>query len=153
MSTHEELVKQFREQQHKYAYYIIALCVAGIGFVTTQTMGKPLKITQIPVGFAVLAWCISISSGLNFIQYQISGLFNNIEYLKMPEGTNKLTGTHPEKIKMGMKIMEELLEKTSRKASRAAQWQDRFFYMGIGGFIVWHVLEMIQAGGGLAFLK
>ena len=39
----KELSKHFREQQVKYIYYIIALCVAAIGFTVHETLGLPVN--------------------------------------------------------------------------------------------------------------
>lgn len=140
----EELIKVYREQQYKYAYYIIALCVAAIGFVVTQTVGKPIKYVQIPLAGAVMAWCISIFCGLKFIQYQISGLYNNVELLKILDGTSELISNKPHLIPYAKELMVDTIEKNGVKASKLANWQDRCFYIGISLFIVWHVLEMIQ---------
>ena len=54
MELQADLIKTFREQQQKYAYYIIALCVAGIGFGVQKTIGMPLRQTQIPLGVSIL---------------------------------------------------------------------------------------------------
>lgn len=140
----EDLIKQYREQQYKYAYYIVALCVAAIGFVTTQTLGKPLKLIQIPVGIAVVSWCTSIFLGLNYIKYQISGLYTNVQYLRIPEGTNREIGNNPHLYKFSMEVLENIIEKNSTKASKLGDWQDRCFYIGIIFFIIWHVLEMVE---------
>lgn len=139
----EELIKVYREQQYKYAYYIIALCVAAIGFVVTQTVGKPIKYTQIPLGGAVVAWCISIFCGLKFIQYQIAGLYNNVELLKIQDGTSELIADTPNIIEYAKKLMLEQIEKNGNKTSKLAKGQDWCFYIGIFLFIVWHVLEMV----------
>ena len=140
----EELIKVYREQQYKYTYYIIALCVAAIGFVVTQTIGKPIKYIQIPLGGAVAAWCISIFCGLRFIQYQIAGLYNNVEYLKIQDGTSEMIAYNKGLIPQALNMMREILEKNGNKASKLANWQDWCFYLGIFLFIVWHILEMTQ---------
>lgn len=138
----DELIKVYREQQYKYAYYIIALCVAAIGFVITQTIGKPIKYTQIPLGGAIVAWCISIYCGLKFIQHQISGVYNNIELIKIQEGTSELITDKPHLISYATELMIEKLKANGDKTSQLANWQDWCFYIGIFLFIVWHVLEM-----------
>lgn len=74
MEEQKEIQKQFRQQQEKYTYYVIALCVAAIGFSVHKTIGLPLKWIQIPLGVAVLFWGISIYCGLNFIRYTMHAL-------------------------------------------------------------------------------
>jgi len=49
MDQQNDLQKQFRDKQEKYVYYLIALCVASIGFSITKTSGESLKWIQIPL--------------------------------------------------------------------------------------------------------
>lgn len=138
----EELIKQYREQQFKYVYYIIALCVAAIGFVASQTVGKQLKYIQIPAGVGVGFWCLSIYCGIRFIQYQISGIYTNVEYLRIPEGTSDSVGKQPRLYEFAMGEMERIIKNNGNRASVFFNWQERCFYFGIASFIVWHILEM-----------
>jgi hypothetical protein len=46
MEQQIELFRAFRQQQEKYVYYIIALCVTAIGFSVYKTNGLALKYTQ-----------------------------------------------------------------------------------------------------------
>lgn len=142
MDIQADLIKQFREQQQKYAYYIIALCVAGIGFAVQKTMGVPLKQTQIPLGVSILCWGISIYCGLQFLGVQIAGLYKNSELINISEGRNPISGTHPQKIKIGVETILEIMEGDSSVAMRLAQWQNRLFYFGILCFVAWRVWEM-----------
>lgn len=41
-----EIQKQFRQQQEKLVYYIMALSVSAIGFSIYQTTGQNLKVVQ-----------------------------------------------------------------------------------------------------------
>ena len=56
MEEQKEIQKQFRQQQEKYVYYVIALCVAVIAFSIHKTTGKSLAWSQIPLAIAVLFW-------------------------------------------------------------------------------------------------
>lgn len=142
MSVQEELIKQFREQQQKYAYYIIALCVAGIGFSVQQTLGTKLSLTQIPLAVAILSWCISIYLGLKFLNIQIAAIYKNHALIEISEGRSKISGDHPENIKIGIETITKILEKDSNNAMNSAKWQDIFFYIGVFAFISWRILEM-----------
>lgn len=142
MEEQNELIKQFRQQQEKYAYYIIALCVAAIGFSVTKTSGEALKWIQLPLGSAVLSWGLSIYCGLRFLNYVISNLYTNNVYLEILKGRHPDVGDHPEKIKAAASGITQAMEINSNRASKYATWQDRLFYCGIISFILWHVLEM-----------
>jgi hypothetical protein len=142
MSEQEEILKQFRQQQEKYTYYIIALCVAGIGFAIQKTSGQPLRIAQIPLGAGVLSWGISVYCGLTFMGYVISNLYANSAYFDVLKGVHPLTGTRSENIQVGANAMMEVMQKNSDTASRYAKWQNRLFYFGIVCFIGWQIWEM-----------
>jgi hypothetical protein len=148
MNLQADLIKQFRDQQQKYAYYIIALCVAGIGFAIQKTIGLPLRQSQIPLGCAVLFWGLSIYCGLNFIGVQISALYSNSGLIEVQEGRHPLTGTHPEKIKIGIEAITKGIERMSKKTMRLAKWQNRLFYWGILFFLVWRIWEMYLTHSG-----
>lgn len=139
---HSEIQKQFRQQQEKYVYYVIALCVTAIGFSVYKTSGVALKLIQIPLALAVVAWGLSIFCGLRFLQYVISSLYANHIYFDIMEGRHPKAGTHPELIKAAATGITEAIEINSNRANRLAKWQNKFFYIGIISFIAWHVIEM-----------
>lgn len=142
MNTQEEIVKQFREQQQKYAYYIIALCVAGIGFALQKTSGLGLSKTQLPLAGAVMFWGASIYCGLRFLNLQAAALYSNAALFDVMEGRHPITGNNPEYIKIAYKTIMEGIEKKSTKTMRLAKWQNRLFYFGILSFVAWRVWEM-----------
>lgn len=142
MELQADLIKTFREQQQKYAYYIIALCVAGIGFGVQKTIGMPLRQTQIPLGVSILCWGISIYCGLQFLGVQIAALYKNSEIINIAEGRSKIAGNHPEKIKIGIDTISKIIEGDSEVASGLAKWQNRLFYLGILCFVAWRIWEM-----------
>lgn len=96
MEAQIDLQKQFREKQEKYVYYIIALCVAAIGFSVTKTSGDILRWSQLPLGIAVLCWGLSIYCGLKFIAYVLSNLFANNAYLDVLSGRHPQVGVNPD---------------------------------------------------------
>ncbi len=142
MDIQADLIKQFRDQQQKYAYYIIALCVAGIGFAVQKTIGLPLKQTQILLGCSVLFWGISIYCGLQFLGVQIAALYKNIELINIREGRSQISGSNFESIKIGIKTITKIIEGDGNKTMRLAKWQNRLFYLGIICFIGWRIWEM-----------
>jgi hypothetical protein len=142
MDDQIEIKKQFRQQQEKYAYYLIALCVAAIAFSITITRDASLKISQIPLGLAVLTWGLSIYFGLKFIQTIISALSSNNSYLDVLKGIHPIVGDNPQKIEYASNMLKEAMEGKSKAAGKSYDWQNRFFYMGFISFIVWHIIEM-----------
>ncbi len=142
MDEQNEVIKQFRQQQEKFTYYIVGLSVAAIGFSIIKTNGLPLSWTQIPLGLAVLSWAISIYCGLTFLKYVISNLYANKAYFDIVSGQDPKVGNHPELIKAAVSGITQAMQSNSDKAEKLAKWQDRLFYCGIVFFLVWHVLEM-----------
>jgi len=144
MEEQKEIQKQFRQQQEKYAYYIIALCVAAIGFSINKTIDVPLQLTQIPLGIAILAWGASIYCGLRFLRYVISTLFSNNAYFDILQGNNPEIGNHSQLIKAATDGIIQAMESNSKTASKLAKWQDWLFIIGFVSFICWHILEMYK---------
>jgi hypothetical protein len=142
MEEQLEIQKQFRQQQEKFIYYIIALTVAAIGFSVVKTTGQSLKLTQIPLGFAILLWGLSIYYGLNFLKLITSTLYANNTYFEIMQGVHPEVGVHPERIKAASTGIKQAMSINSDTASKYARRQESFFYIGIILFIIWHVLEM-----------
>jgi hypothetical protein len=139
-----EIQKQFRQQQEKYVYYMIALSVTATGFSVYKTTGLQLKWTQIPLGLAILCWGLSIFCGLRFLKYVISTLYANNVYFDIIQGRYADIGTHPQKIEAAKSGVKQAMETNSNRASAYSKWQERLFYCGIVLFLVWHITEMYQ---------
>lgn len=138
----KEIQKQFRQQQEKYVYYILALAVSAIGFAIYKTSGLPLKYSQIPLGLSVLSWGISIFCGLKFIQYIISNLYANNTYLDILAGRHPDLGNIAWKKEAGAEGVKQAMLSNGETAGKYFKWQGRLFYAGILLFILWHILEM-----------
>ncbi len=138
----KEIQKQFRQQQEKYVYYILALTVSAIGFGIYKTTGLPLKWSQIPLALSVICWSISIFFGLNFIKYVIDSLYMNNEYFEISAGRHPDYGNTKWQIEAnieGLKLAMKSKEKTTEKYF---DWQGKLFYVGVVLFILWHILDM-----------
>lgn len=142
MEEQKEIRQQFRQQQEKYVYYLIALSVAAIGFSVHITIGEPLKWIQLPLGLSVLSWGLSVFFGLKFIRYAISTLYANNAYFEIIKGQYPEVGSNPHLIDAATKGIKNAMETNITNASRISEWQNRLFYAGIVLFIVWHVIEM-----------
>ena len=141
MNIKESLINDFRSQQQKYVYYIIALSVTSIGFSIFQTMNEPLKNTQIPLGIAILSWGISIFCGLLFMRYIISSLYTNIEYIDIVKNTHPDVTNNTQKDAI-IKGIKQAIQSNSRKTVKLFNYQNYLFYFGVVMFIVWRIIEM-----------
>ncbi len=141
-----ELQKQFRQQQEKYVYYIIALAVSGIGFSVYQTSSQALKWSQIPLAIAIASWGFSIFCGLKFIKYVLSTTYANLDYLEILDGQHPELGNVAWKMEAGSKGVIQAMKKNIKNAGKYFSWQGDLFYNGIFFFIVWHITEMYLRG-------
>ncbi|MFT6631872.1 MAG: hypothetical protein ACJAS4_001833 [Bacteriovoracaceae bacterium] len=142
-SEHElEIYRQFRTSQDKYGYFILAAVGAAIGFALTQTNGKALSYSQIPLGISLISWCLSFYFGCNHLNYVSSNMFANLELLKVEKGRHPKAGNHPQVIKAASDGIRDAMETNSKWSSRFARWQFQSFTFGGISYVVWHVLEM-----------
>lgn len=138
----KEIQRQFRQQQEKYVYYILALSVSSIGFAIYKTSGLPLKLSQIPLGLSVVSWGGSIFCGLKFMKYVISNYYANNTYIDIINGQDPVVGDNPSRINAAAEGTKIAMKTNENSASFFFKWLDILFYIGILLFIIWHVLEM-----------
>lgn len=144
MEEQREIRNQFRQQQEKFVYYLIALSVSAIGFSVYKTTGQQLKWIQLPLGISILSWGFSIFCGLRFLKYLISTLYANNDYFVIIQGKNPEIGNHQQKIEAATSGIKEAMNSNSTKANSYFKWQERLFYLGIILFLVWHIIEMYK---------
>ncbi len=142
MEEQREILKQFRQQQEKYVYYIVALCVTSIGFSIIKTSGQTIKWSQIPLAIAVISWSTSVYCGLTFLRYVISSLYANKVYLDITQGLHPDFQTNPAIREAAADGVMSAIQKNSNKTMQYSKWQNWLFYFGIILFIIWHVIEM-----------
>lgn len=138
----KEIQRQFRQQQEKYVYYILALTVSAIGFGIYKTSGLPLKWSQIPLGLSVICWSISIFFGLNFLKYVNGNLYLNNEYFEILAGINPDFGNTTWQIEANIEGLKLAMKSDEKTAEKYFDWQGKLFYFGVVLFILWHILEM-----------
>src|SRR4051812_14800739 len=89
MGEHEvELYKLHRQGQDKFVYFLLAAAGAAIGFALTQTNGKALSLSQLPLGLAGCCWAGSFVYGCHRLRLIDAQLFNNAEMLRMARGAH-----------------------------------------------------------------
>jgi hypothetical protein len=142
MDIRLENQNQFRQQQEKYVYYVLALSVASIAFTLNQTTGQALSYFKIPAGIAIICWTVSVFLGLKFLRFTISNLFANDKYIEIKKGEAPEVGSNQNMQLFAEKTLEDIMNKNGESANRFFKWQQRLFISGMILFIIWHVLEM-----------
>lgn len=137
-----DIHRALRESQNKHTYFLLAVVGAAIALVVNQTQSASLSWSQLPLAAAVIAWALSFFFGCRNRAYVSSGLYTNAALLEVNAGRHKLTGTHPEAIKIARDTLHEILEGQSSNANKFANLQFRFLVGGAVLYVVWHVLEM-----------
>lgn len=142
MEVKFEIYRSLNQLQEKYIFYIIALSFSAIGFSVYLTMGKPLIFEQIPLGLAVLSWGLCIYYGFNYVKKIIESKSVNFEMLKL-EGNRTAMNLSDYSSKSNELVDED--QRIHVLIIKYYKYQEMFFYIGIGLFLVWHVLEMALA--------
>jgi hypothetical protein len=125
--------QQFRNQQERLTYYLIGLSVAAIGFSIHLTYGEPFKWIQLPLGLSLISFGISILCGFKYLRKLLEILSHNKTYL------------YDKKKGLGGAEEEYILGKISKVQISAGNYRTclgTFFIIGIGLFLVWHLMEM-----------
>lgn len=143
MELREEYIKEFREQQQRYVYYLLAISIASIGFCVNLTMDRSLVAIDIVLGSSILCWLVSSLYGINAVKTLVIALANNVSVIDISSGKHELTGTHPEKIVVGLQTMDEVAKTMSNRSLKYMNIQRRGLYWGIVLFVVWRVLDML----------
>jgi hypothetical protein len=139
MDVKFEIYRSLSQLQEKFVFYVIALNVSAIGFSVYLTLGKPLVLTQIPLGLAVLFWGLSIWFGMNYLKKLVDSKSVNFEMLKL-EGARTLINQNEYTAKSNELMKED--QKIFLKIVQYLKYHEMLFYAGIVCFIFWHFLEM-----------
>ena len=127
-----EVWKANREAQERYDYFLMALCVAAIGFSVQRTTGlHPDKVMLWLLG-AVLCWAVSLLAG--FWRQTAVDIALRHDYTL---STTNMTSEWREKF-------NNALDEQSDWAVRWRQVQTYGFLLGAVLFIVWHFFEMLK---------
>src|SRR5690606_12537380 len=139
MINKEETIKQYREKQEKYIYYLIALDVSSIAFSIYTTKDSSLNIIQIPLAIAVFFWGLSIFYGLRFIRVSLSSLFTEYLYMETKED-NRFTALNTEYKKNLIDAFRNRNDKDNKLGIRFEKIMSYSFYIGILLYITFHIL-------------
>ena len=142
MSEKNEIKKEHHYITTKFCYYIIALCVAAIGFSIVQTSGQALRYSHIPLGIALLLWSVSICIGFAFVKSRLQILYSKHLYLNILEGNIDDYNESKEIQEYAAGLAMKDISRINKKYEKHLYAQEILFYFGVISFIVWHVIEM-----------
>jgi len=143
-----ELFRQHTVAQQRFVYFLLALAATSIAFAIQQTMNRSLTYSLIPLGFAVIAWALSLYFGLRNRRESIETHSVNLDSLlletgKIPHKIKVPSGmTDPQVLAVLKELVDQTMAKHSNEAAKHSQRQFKLFIFGVFTFIVWHVLEM-----------
>lgn len=147
--TELEVFRQFTNTQEKYDYFLMTFAAAAIAFAVHQTRGMTLDRYMIILGIAVVLWAISFLAGCRRRQFIGSNMYNNMDLLRVLNGTHPLTGLHPQKIEIASEQIYKNMEINSKRASFWANVQLYSFILGAIIFVIWHVIDLAVTSPGL----
>lgn len=131
------MFKLHRVMEERLLYYIVALSVAGIGYVINVTIDEVYSEKLLLVGIAILLWFVSASLGMSAISKLIEITRKNFDMLGEFDMAELQQGKGPESIQMY--IEKVMIPSLKTKVS----WMKRCFVSGIIAFILWRMIDLL----------
>tara|TARA_R110002167_G_scaffold61913_4_gene174933 strand:- start:33419 stop:33877 length:459 start_codon:yes stop_codon:yes gene_type:complete len=132
-----------REVQDKYTYFLLAVTASAIAFSVQKTDTLFISWSLIPIGLAVLSWCVSFYCGCkNLVWIQLT-LYANLGLLQLNDGSHPELPHNLYEKEAAKQGVKDALDRNASIAQKYAIWQYRFLTSGAVLFLVWHILEMI----------
>jgi len=144
-ASQQHMHKLLTEAQHKYIYFLLAAAASGIALALNRTAGTAISWGHLLLGLAILNWGMSFFCGCKHLDYFISVIYANAEYLKVQSGQEPTVGRHPQMIEAASSGIMEAVDSNIKKSIKFATWQFRLLIWGAIFYIGWHVQEMIHA--------
>ncbi len=161
MEEIDKIISDFRIQQQRFAYYIVAVNIACIAYCIDKSLDIRIELINLPLGASILLFAISTFLGLRFIKIVLSSYASDIDIKTIQKGVNptlnelvvKFDRVHayPEAQQFAMNTIIEVTKKKSRKATSAYSWMMRTLYIGILFFVTWRVLVAYDITFGITF--
>lgn len=107
--TERVLYRSLKEDQSKYAYFLLAGAATALGFALTQTSELTLSWNQTPLGIATAFWAASFYCGCKHLQYSNSVTYNNVELLRIETGRHPISGNNRQAMEIGSVELREIL--------------------------------------------
>lgn len=144
MSERENLTKEYKALQIQYAYYIMALAAASIGFSVNLSVGLKKDAVHIILGIAIALWMISIYCGLKYVKTIGISIGLNITAFDIAEGRSSQYANNPQGKTLGMKITDAARNQLETKVKRYIVSQRYCLYFGVLLFLVWRLFIMME---------
>ena len=128
----------YRDLHARYAFYLLAVVGAAVGFSLNQTQGAVLAWSQIPLGLAIGSWVLSFWFGLCLLESAMKTLSGNSTLLYVAAGQHPTVKKSPKAIN---DITDEL-NQLSKRTGKFSKWQVLTLLTGVFFYVGWHVLEM-----------
>ena len=127
-----------RDLYARYAFYLLAVVGAAVGFALNQTQGTVLAWSQMPLGLAMSSWFLSFYFGLRQLRSVLATLHAKPLLLAVE------SDHHPEwsHIPETPEILRDLVTQHGTRAGRFHLLQVRALLAGVFFYVVWHILEM-----------
>lgn len=142
-----EIIAKYRERREKFAYYLMGLNVAAIGFTLSKTYDiKEIHLNHLFLGIALSSWLLSILHSFRWILTEFQGMQLDMHQYDIDDGVIETwfeEGDMPEGYKEA--IQEKVIVEKAKKANRSEKDYNRvlFFFMGgIVFFIMWRLMEI-----------
>ena len=129
----EKLIFAANAISEKYVYYILAVDAACVAFGINQSKDLRLSYYQIPLGFAMIFWCLSFYFGMT--QLSKFERLTNLNILKLRFVLFKLNFPQKE---------DNELNGIGEKVKLYRKRQNVFFAVGALFFMSWHILKMTK---------
>lgn len=135
-----------RDQEIKYVYYLVALCVSSLGYAVFRTAGHPLNNWLILWAASMLCWGVSAFLGLTYLSDDIK--FNDtlgVYHMLRSNAQNDLDADARNIINRIIADYEVKNDSKYTKLKRLVEWQRWLFLCGVVVFIFWHLTEMYHS--------
>jgi hypothetical protein len=145
----KEMYFRHREDQNKYAYFLLAAAGSSLAFAVQKTAGLTLRWNMIALAGAAIAWIFSFYFGCKRLSTTQDSMGANYRYLLMDKQIHPSYKSLPLYGEVRNEILEEATGLNS-KAARFSRHQFRWLIVGAVLFIAWHVWDMFSRTFGAA---
>jgi Mn2+/Fe2+ NRAMP family transporter len=139
-----QMGKEFKDRQDKFAYYLMGLNVAAIGFAISKTFDIQPEQSLIFVALALLCWLLSICLAFYWIFTQQNAVMLQSEVMNIILGLNDKISPTIENIRLAKQEFDKEASKKSNKAGKAYAYMLYLFMSGIIFFVLWRLFELFN---------
>ncbi|PSD28881.1 hypothetical protein C7E18_00255 [Stenotrophomonas maltophilia] len=137
-----ELRKQHNDMYDKFAYFLLAVTGAAIGFGIQKLDGLAMSVVSLVCVAAVGAWVLSFYLGIKRIQNTMVTLQINADVaIYLREGSERQMSQ--EQITQAERAAMQALDSSNRRNALLMKLQLRLLIGGVLLFVVWRVLQMV----------